>query len=248
MPRPLLPPVHVSIPARIAYAKDMAPAARDTFMQLCGIGWGIKPSNGEVELPPLSVPELSELFSKSPSTIYGHLAYLRDWEALRWRPSEGKTIIITLILGEAIANDSENLEYPLNTFNHLNEVDNLNEVKREDAIQKSGKRTIGSKPSKADPRTKLPAIQCVKRLTSRFPPKELYDDIIRVLGDSPDEELLTACRKEWLKRGYNPNSLVWLLEWYPAGGAPGRAIQKSGKPAKTGETWDDVLRELREEA
>jgi hypothetical protein len=277
MSRPLLPPNHVRIPVRILYNKSLAPAARDTFCQLMGLGWGLKETNGEIELPEVSMTELSAMFGKSQSTIYGHLAYLRDWEVLRWRPSNGKTLKIWLIVGElepepddsrilekpltpllnppqgseinngvginsAFQNsgkkpigrkpskadsrtehDSRILEKPLTPLlNPPQESEINNSVGINSAFQNSGKRPIGRKPSKADPRTKHPAIQCVKGITSRYPPKELYDEIIQVLGNSPKGELLAACRKEWLKRGYNPNAWAWLLDWYPAGGAPGR--------------------------
>ena len=74
----------------------------------------------------------------------------------------------------------------------------------------------------ADPRTKHPAIQATKRVLGgrRYPPLEMYDRIIEVLGDSPDEAMLTACRREWRERGHNPESWKWLTEWYPAGGPP----------------------------
>jgi hypothetical protein len=112
--------------------------------------------------------------------------------------------------------------------------------------QKSTEGAAKPPTPRTDPRSKLPAIQCVKGITNKYPPKELYDPVIAALGETPDGELLLKCRQEWVARGYNPSSWVWLLEWYPQG-IPG----KNGggkKPAKTGETWDDVLRELREEA
>ena len=76
----------------------------------------------------------------------------------------------------------------------------------------------------ADPRSKTPAIQCAKAVNGgRYPPLELYDDIIRILGPTPDGPRLAACRKEWLARGYNPQSWKWLLEWYVRG-IPERAV------------------------
>jgi DNA-binding transcriptional ArsR family regulator len=214
MPRPLLPPKGVIIPPHIAYDTKMAPAARDTYMQLRGLAWGKKST------PELTMEELSTITGKSQSTIYGHLAYLRDWGVLRYVPSGDKSIKVTFI--DTKGDDSENLESLLNSSST-----DINSIKSEEGkaigtFQNSGKKPIASKRSTADPRSKSPAIQCVKGITSRYPPKELYDDIIRVLGESPDGELLTACRKEWLRRGYNPSGWPWLFDWYPAGGPPGR--------------------------
>lgn len=77
-----------------------------------------------------------------------------------------------------------------------------------------------SKPSaksKADPRTSAPAIQAIREITSKYPPHELYGQVISVLGECPDKDKLRVCRDAWLARGYNPNALTWALEWYPKG-------------------------------
>ena len=73
------------------------------------------------------------------------------------------------------------------------------------------------KPVQTDPRSQTPAIWAVRELTSRYPPRELYDTIIGVLGDTPDTKRLAECREAWVARGYNRNAWTWLLEWYPNG-------------------------------
>jgi hypothetical protein len=73
------------------------------------------------------------------------------------------------------------------------------------------------KTKRSDPRTSHPAIQAAKQATGRYPPKELYDQVISTLGDKPDQQRLDRCRRAWLARGYNPNAWTWLLEWYPQG-------------------------------
>lgn len=75
-------------------------------------------------------------------------------------------------------------------------------------------------PKEPDPRSDSAAIQCARGVGGRYPPKEIYDDVIRILGESPDGEKLAACRKTWVGRGYNPNSWNWLLEWYASGITP----------------------------
>lgn len=75
-----------------------------------------------------------------------------------------------------------------------------------------------------DPRSKHPAILCAKGIAGKFPPIEIYEDVIQVLGDAPDGPRLAECRKAWVARGYNGNSWNWLLDWYtngiPTGGKP----------------------------
>jgi len=60
-----------------------------TWIQLRGLAWG------QDETPQLGISQLSELTGKSRSTIFGHMALLRQWGALRWRSSEEGTLIVT---------------------------------------------------------------------------------------------------------------------------------------------------------
>jgi hypothetical protein len=80
----------------------------------------------------------------------------------------------------------------------------------------------------SDPRSKDPAIRCVRSMmNNRYPPIELYDEIIATLGEAPDADHLARCRREWVARGYNPNGWGWLREWYKEG-IP--KLQTRGKP------------------
>jgi len=77
-------------------------------------------------------------------------------------------------------------------------------------------------PSKlSDPRSKHPAILCAKGVARHYPPLEIYDEVIRVLGEHPDGAKLATCRQEWVKRGYNGNAWAWLTDWYLTGIPPG---------------------------
>lgn len=91
------------------------------------------------------------------------------------------------------------------------------------------------RPTRADPRTKHPAIALVKGITGRNPSKALYDDIIRTIGDQPRGEDAAACYREWITRGYNPASLKWLTEWYqngiPAQGGNGNGSGSRASPS-----------------
>jgi hypothetical protein len=80
----------------------------------------------------------------------------------------------------------------------------------------------------SDPRSKTRAIQCARQINNgRYPPIELYDEIMAILGEAPDDARLTECRREWVARGYNPNGWGWLREWYKQG-IP--KLQARGKP------------------
>jgi len=93
----------------------------------------------------------------------------------------------------------------------------------------------------ADPRTKHPAIQCVKGILGgrKLPPLEMYDAIIELLGERPNGTHMAACRQEWVERGYNRESWKWLTEWYVHGipaqqGAPGARASPHGPPLTGG--------------
>jgi hypothetical protein len=93
-----------------------------------------------------------------------------------------------------------------------------------------------ARPSKADPRTSTPAIQCAYAVAGKkYPPLEVYDRIIAALGDRPDGAKLRQCRAEWIDRGYNPGAWKWATEWYVDGippRGPARASPGNGhRPA-----------------
>src|SRR5690606_13644919 len=45
-------------------------------------------------------------------------------------------------------------------------------------------------------------------------PDALLDDVRRALGNNPDPYLLERCFRAWCLRGYRPQNLAWLTEWY----------------------------------
>lgn len=77
-----------------------------------------------------------------------------------------------------------------------------------------------------------PAIRAVRSLTKRWPRKPLWHDLAKALGENPDSQLLAACYKEWMVRGYNPASVTWALDWYVRGGPPTPGKKPSVEPAE----------------
>jgi len=101
------------------------------------------------------------------------------------------------------------------------------------------KRDIGAKkrkPKPGDPRSKHPAILAIKAATSRYPKKELWDEMIQFLGDSPDTGKIQACYIAWIKRGYRPDNFAWLFDWTVTGIPEKGGFKTNGKPdtAQTG--------------
>lgn len=86
---------------------------------------------------------------------------------------------------------------------------------REEEDVPNGTRGEGKKPkSKADPRSKHPAIQAMKSVLGRYPSKDTYDLIIGRLGETPNTAALVKARTEWTSRGFNPANVLSQLEWY----------------------------------
>jgi len=74
---------------------------------------------------------------------------------------------------------------------------------------------------RVDARKDHPAIQTVRKITNRYPPKEIWDRIISELGANPNEGLLARSFVNWRSHGYKPtNYEAWLFE-----------------AARTGEPW-----------
>lgn len=85
--------------------------------------------------------------------------------------------------------------------------------------------------SRKDPRTDLPAIQMIKRVTGSLPAKGAYDLLIRVLGENPDEEKFRLVYESWCARGYKPMNFDGMLEWYRKG-IPEKILHPAGPGGK----------------
>ena len=96
-----------------------------------------------------------------------------------------------------------------------------------------------------DARSKHPAVLLVKGVTGRNPPKALYDKVIAIAGETPDGERAADCYRAWCERGYNPNALTWLTEWY-ATGIPGRNGNGKGSPAGGLADFDAMIAQFTE--
>lgn len=92
-----------------------------------------------------------------------------------------------------------------------------------------------SQPKQRDKRTDHPAIQAIKQVRGRYPPKKIYDRLIQAIGDEPDTPRLEECFESWCLCGYNTNSLIWAVEWYVTG-IPDRAKPNGGKSNGKSET------------
>jgi len=96
---------------------------------------------------------------------------------------------------------------------------------------------------KPDPRTNHPAIQAVREVTNRYPPKPIWDEIMKVLGDEPRIEDMRLCFKEWVKLGFNPTNFAWLFDWYVSGIPP----RGSGRQSQVEQQTAEAIRQFDED-
>lgn len=254
----LLPARGVWIPAAIAYDKEIPASALDTYVKLKGLAW----QNGTVEI---TMPELQAITGKGHSVLYGHMALLRDRCALRWRATGRGTLMVSFeddtfsekpeysgkpetpvnIPPNSIKSIDSNasLESSIREKNFTGGINGAGNSGKPETIPENRKASPKNRNVRSDPRSQSPAIQCAKGITRKYPPLQLYDDVILVLGDAPDGKRAAECYKAWLARGYNPNSYNWLLEWYVTG-IPER---NGSKPTRKGGYNPDVFEDFRKE-
>lgn len=72
------------------------------------------------------------------------------------------------------------------------------------------------KPSKPrDERLEHVAIQAIRSVTGRYPPKGAFDRVIREVGAKPDLKKMRDCYEVWVSRHNDPLNLDgWLFDWY----------------------------------
>jgi uncharacterized protein YdaU (DUF1376 family) len=65
-----------------------------------------------------------------------------------------------------------------------------------------------------DPRKNHPAIVAVQDVCRRYPPKEIWDEIIDHVGIDIDLTRMRKCFASWVGRGFNRTNYDWLFDWY----------------------------------
>ena len=229
-----IPPRVVIIPVAIKYDRDIAPVMRDTWEQIYGLAW----ESGYEHTPPLTVKEIAALTGKTASTIYGHLASLRDRDALRWNTAEDGKIIVhfdghiyTVLKGESGAN-SENLERLINIKVLNPESDSNND---------SGcQKTLTTKSTIED------AVSLYREVTGHFtfPPGqymatrlEIIQGLLRQYGHDVAKEKLTAAWKDWQSKRrkdsgvpYSAINTAWIdyAMVEPSDAQPGAQVNPDG--------------------
>ncbi len=107
-----------------------------------------------------------------------------------------------------------------NNFGSTSEVnvpltDSLNPIT--DSVLREGA-AVAAEPEPeckpADIRKNHPAIVAIREVTNRYPPKEIWDELIDQVGFDADVVRLRKCYAAWIGYGYNRTNFNWVYDWY----------------------------------
>ncbi len=90
MSKPLLPPRYVNCPVDLVFDLEIPAGILETYLQLRGLAWD---SNETLRV---TWSELARLTGKPQSTIYAHLAVLRNKNFLRFFSTGKKIVVVNL--------------------------------------------------------------------------------------------------------------------------------------------------------
>ncbi len=146
MARLQLPPRYINLPAALVYDHSIKPVVRDTYVLLRGLAW-----KNQTETPEMSWDELVEITGKPVSTLYAHLAALRDRGWLLFsRAGTGMIIVRFLDINSEKSeslNEDVNLIDSVNSENHhptdesFNNGENFRKIRK---ILKNQKNSVSS--------------------------------------------------------------------------------------------------------
>jgi hypothetical protein len=95
-----------------------------------------------------------------------------------------------------------------------NRVLEKKEKKEEEELRELTEPAREAASSPSDIRKAHPAIVAIQDLTQRYPPKEIWDEIIDQLGTDIDHARLRKCFVTWIGRSYNKQNFDWAFDWY----------------------------------
>ncbi|MFN2160028.1 MAG: hypothetical protein ACK2TW_08770 [Anaerolineales bacterium] len=250
MPRPLLPPRGVFVPSELIYNPSLSSHPLRTWIQLRGIAWG------KSETPQLSMGQLQEILGKSRSTIYGHMALLRSRGALRWRPSENGTLIVSFpaSLPEFPDSGSESSkpDMPAPHTPNINLPD-LKKSESETPVPDSGLAKIRTLISQQMSTVNFPGessgsnreipcrdtspVSIYRSLTKIKPNQVQRTEIMRRVTDN---DRWYRAVEHWLAHKWNPKNIPGILDLYKRGGPDHCRVCENQPPKSQLETIQDM--------
>ena len=130
-------------------------------------------------------------------------------------------IQISDVNGKQVKTVSIQYGYPIDTQS-VNSNSNSNITETVTEVAAAPPLTAPAKPKrerkvKADKPEVPEQVTWFRSVIGRFPPKELYPQVIAVVDGRRDSELLSECWRSWIAAGYNRANFAWFLDWYKSG-------------------------------
>lgn len=267
MPRPLLPPQGVNVPTPLIYSAALSAPVIRTWMQLRGLAWE------RFQTPQFQMLDFARFVSKSPSTIYGHMAILRSLGILRWRSCRNGMLTVSFPVQEmealqifqipGILESASLKDLMVTNHDHLS-------IKRESPFLESKKLENRDSPETGAPtqpennQTQLddspaelddnPAKPDINQAQLDYSPIGIYRSLMKVkpnqvqraaiLEQVKDFNLWYACLEHWLAHKWSKVNIPGILELYQRGGPEHCRYCRDGEH----KSQIEIIEELREEA
>ncbi len=217
----------VHIPPELLYCPKIAPALRDTWGQIRGLA----DESGRLELKN-GIQELAAITSKSTATLYGHLAALRDMQALKWSASRAGDLVV-------VFDDKSFQDYLSKILNTLSlDLPAFNNISRSREGFKEHLSKISE--SKRDPLLEHPAVKIyrgVMHVTANELQRKTIVDIIAYEIPKWQE-----CLEHWRLHGWSPTNVTGMLDSFKRGGKAACSVcQRNGSKPPAPAPPDDSL-------
>lgn len=187
------------------------------------------------------IQELAGITSKSTATLYGHLAALRDMQALKWSASRAGELVVEFDDKRFMDYLSKILNTPL--INNLS----IDSVSTRRDLKNSVSKIL---ENKRDPLLEHPAVKMYRTVVHLTANETQRRSIVSAVGY--DTEGWKLCIEHWRGHGWSPTNVTGMLESYKAGGIKAcnycqRKNNNGHKPAsQPAITADDVIQARRE--
>lgn len=96
-----------------------------------------------------------------------------------------------------------------------------------------------------DSRVGHAALQAVREVIGKYPHKDVWDLVIKTVGDEPDIERMRECFVTWRSKNYSPQNLAWLTDWYRNGTIGNTQLRLATKADRSVDAAKQVAAEFR---
>lgn len=229
MPNTPIFPKSIFVPIPLIFSNALRAPVLRTWMQLRSL------ANGKQKTTLFQVKSFARMVSKSPSTIYGHMALLKTFGVLQWRTADKGTLVVSFppfkpgifpVFQDSGILEDASLFIKDDKYKHL--------IKRESPFLDSKKlEKLADKPGNGP-------VGIYRSLTKVKPNQVQRKSMLEVVTDC---EMWYSTIEHWLQHKWSSVNIPGMLELYQRGGPEGcRYCQNDAKNSTR-----EVIEEMREE-